>query len=91
MTTRELERAGHLAKVTAMPSGEAEHEPGEVGSSAYGPVEIVWYPDRLRITALGAGQNSMTETYLGEHGDDLVVEIRLPTLEELVDLVPGAD
>ncbi len=64
-------------------------EPGEESASVYGPVEIVWYPDRLKITALGAGPASITEWYFD--GNDIVVELRPPSLDELPERVPGAD
>lgn len=51
--------------------------------SAYGTVEIAWYPDHLEITALGAG-HALTEERLSADGEDVVVEIRRET-------VPGAD
>ena len=64
-------------------------EPGGDNASAYGPVEIAWYPDHVRVTALGAGPASITEWYLED--DNIVVEIRPPSLDELPAFVPGAD
>lgn len=74
----------------ARPAGEITLRPGDGDASAYGPVEIAWYPDRLRITALGAGRASITEDLTGE-GQDVVIEIRPPSLDELPETVPGAD
>jgi hypothetical protein len=66
--------------------------PGDENASVYGPVEIAWYPDRVRVTAVGAGPASITRTYTsGEAAQDVVVEIRLPSLDELTETVPGAD
>ena len=70
-------------KVRTIPTGDAE--------AAYGPVEIAWYPDRLEITAVGAGQAAVTEARPSADGRDVVVEIRLPALDEVVEAMPGAD
>ena len=95
MATRELQRnlsdATCIAKVTLTPAGEIELEPADVDASAFGPVEVTWYADRLKITALGAGRASITDTYLSGNGQDVVVELRLPGLDELLETVPGAD
>jgi hypothetical protein len=77
------------AKVRATPAGQIEVVPGGIDVPAYGAVEIAWYQDRLEITALGAGRASITEA-LGR-GEDVVVEIRPPTIAELPETVPGAD
>jgi hypothetical protein len=46
----------------------------------------------VRITALNVGPASITETYLdGDASRDVVFEIRLPSLDELIETVPGAD
>jgi len=93
MTTLELDTSETcIARVRSTPAGEIELVPGEESASAYGPVEIAWFPDRVRVTALGAGPASITRTYSsGEAAQDLVVEIRLPSLDELTETVPGAD
>ena len=96
MTTRVLPRtpstAAYVARVTSTPAGAIELVPGDEDASAYGPVEIAWYPDRLKITALNAGPASITRSYLsGGATQDVVVEIRLPSLDELAETVPGAD
>jgi len=88
-----LERSEtRIARVRAAPSGEIELVPGDESASVYGHVEIAWYPDRLQVTALGAGPASITDVRpSGVAGKDVVVEIRLPRLEELIETVPGAD
>jgi len=95
MTTRELERehanATYAAKVRVTPAGEIEVVRSEADDSLYGPVEIAWYPDRLEITALGAGRASIAEGYLTGRDQGFVVEIRPPGLDELTETVPGAD
>ena len=93
MTTLELDkRESCIARVRSTPAGEIELVPGDESASAYGPVEIAWYADRVRVTALGAGPSSITRAYSsGEAAQDLVVEIRLPSLDELTETVPGAD
>jgi hypothetical protein len=95
MTTRVLQdkpsNATYVAKVRSTPAGEIKLVPGDVGASVYGPVEIAWYPDRLKITALGAGPASITEAHLSSEGHDVIIEIRPPNLDELVEVVPGAD
>lgn len=93
MTTTELERTETcVAWARLGPSGELELDLGGGDASAYGPVEIEWYRDRVRITALGAGPASIATTFAdGEAEQDLVVEIRLPSLDELTETVPGAD
>jgi hypothetical protein len=94
MATRELQNpsnATYIAKVTSTPAGESELVPGDADAAVYGPVEVAWYPDRLKITALGAGPASVIETYLSGKGRDIVIEIRLPSLDELMETVPGAD
>lgn len=95
MSTRELQgdlsNAIYTAKVRVTPTGEIKLVPGDVGASVYGPVEIAWYPDRLEITALGAGRASITEGYLSGAGQDFIIEIRPPSLDELMEIVPGAD
>jgi hypothetical protein len=63
--------------------------PSDTGISAYGPVEITWYPDRLEITALGAGRASVTEEQV--RGEDVVLAVRPAKLDELVEALPGAD
>lgn len=89
MTTSEL---AYIATLRASPDGDVALERGEEALSPFGPVEVAWYPDRLRITALGAGPGSMMDTYLaGEAAQDVVVEIRLPSLDELAETLPGAD
>ncbi len=65
--------------------------PGDVDTSLYGSVEIAWYADRLLITALGAGPASIAEAHPSDDGQDVIVEIRPPRLEELPETVPGAD
>jgi hypothetical protein len=81
-----------VAKVRAAPSGEIEIVPGDESASVYGYVEVAWYPDRLRVTALGAGQASITDVHTGgDAAQDVVLEIRLPRLDELTETVPGAD
>jgi hypothetical protein len=94
MTTLELEgnlsTTTYAAKVRATPAGEVELLPGD-GASPHGPVEIAWYADRLEITALGAGRATITEGSSSSSGDDVVVEIRPPCLDELTETVPGAD
>jgi hypothetical protein len=96
MTTLELQArrpsAPCVAKVRATPAGVTELVPADADASAYGPVEIAWYADRLVITAVHAGPASITETHPGgEAAQDVVVEIRLPSLDELTETVPGAD
>jgi hypothetical protein len=93
MTTRELERSETcVAQARTTPTGEIELVPGDEDASVYGPVEIVWYPDRVKVTAVGAGPASITKAYSsGEAAQDVVVEIRLPSLDELTETVPGAD
>jgi hypothetical protein len=51
------------AKLRATPTGRVEIVPGDGDVSAYGPVEIAWYPDHLEITALGAGRATVTEGF----------------------------
>ncbi len=82
MTTSELRHEGSVAATTASPEGV---------ESAYGDVEIVWYPDRVTIAVPGAGRLSRTGTYLSGDGEDILVEIRLPELDELLETLPGAD
>ncbi|HVP75900.1 MAG TPA: hypothetical protein VMS63_07750 [Gaiellaceae bacterium] len=95
MTTQELQRdltnAIHAAKVRVTPAGEIEVVRGNEDASLYGPVEIAWYPDRLEITALGAGRASIAEGHLTGEGQDFIIEIRPPSLDELMETVPGAD
>lgn len=89
MTTSELTC---IATLRAAPGGEVELERGEADASVYGPVEIAWFEDRLRITAFGAGPRSMLGTYLaGDANQDVVLEVRLPALGELTETLPGAD
>jgi len=94
MTTRELERdlrkATCTAKLRATPDGNVEVRPSDPGGTAYGPVEISWYPDRLEITAVGAGRALIAKGYVRSTGD-VIVEIRPPGLEALTETVPGAD
>ncbi len=93
MTTLELEtNETCIARVRSTPAGDIELAPGDESASVYGPVEIEWYADRLTITALGAGPASLTTVHTcGEANQDVVVEIRLPSLDELTETVPGAD
>jgi hypothetical protein len=96
MATQELETSPvsrtRVARVRSTPAGEIELVPGDAAASAYGPVEIAWYPDRVRVTVLGAGQASIAEvSRCGEAAQDVAVEIRLPSLDELSETVPGAD
>jgi hypothetical protein len=93
MTTLELDTGETcVARVRSTPAGEIELVPGDETASAYGPVEIAWYPDRVKVTAVGAGPASITKAYVsGEAAQDVVVEIRLPSLDELTETVPGAD
>jgi hypothetical protein len=96
MTTPTLERrltyTECVARVRSTPAGDIDLEPGDEEAAAYGPVEVAWYPDRLTITALNVGPASITEMYLeGEASQDVVFEIRLPSLDELIETVPGAD
>jgi hypothetical protein len=93
MTTLELDQGETcIARVRGTPAGEIELVPGDESDSAYGPVEIEWFADRVTVTAVGAGPASIARTYsTGEAGQDLVVEVRLPSLDELTETVPGAD
>jgi hypothetical protein len=91
MTTYEVEATPFVAKLRATPAGEGELVSGDADSSVYGPVEIVWYPDRLTITAVGAGAASLIDTCLCGCGQDVVFELRLPGLDELANRLPGAD
>ena len=83
--------ATYVAMLRSTPGGEIKLVPGDEDASVYGPVEIVWYPDHLRITALDAGPASIAESYLSSEGQDVIIEIRPPSLDEMMDLVPGAD
>ncbi|MGZ4308025.1 MAG: hypothetical protein ACXVRV_00585 [Gaiellaceae bacterium] len=78
------------AKVRATPAGDVKLVSGG-GETGYGPVEIAWYPDHLEITAVGTGPATITEGRLSPDGQNVVVEIRMPALDELVEGVPGAD
>jgi len=91
MTVATVRAEACIAKVRSAPSGEVRLVPGDDGDSVYGPVEIEWYPDRLRIRALGVGPASLRRTFLSDDAQDVVVEIRLPGLDELPETVPGAD
>ena len=91
MTTRESRVELYTAKVRVTPAGELELVPGDAGASAYGSVEIAWYPDRLQITALGAGRGAITEGHPSDTGRDFVIELTPPGLDELFETVPGAD
>jgi hypothetical protein len=93
MTTHELERIGAcVARLRSTPAGDVDLAPGDESASVYGPVEIAWYRDRLKITAFGAGPASITNVYSdGEAAQDVVLEIRLPRLDELPETIPGAD
>jgi hypothetical protein len=87
MTTLELDKGETcIARVRSTPAGEIELVPGDESASAYGPVEIAWYADRVRVTALGAGPASITRA-----SQDLAGHRRLPPLDELTETVPGAD
>ena len=79
------------ARVRATPTGEVKLVPGDGDASAYGPVEIAWFPDHLEITALGAGRAAVTEAYSSGLDDNVVVEIRPPSLDETMEAMPGAD
>jgi hypothetical protein len=93
MTTHELERIGAcVARLRSTPAGDVDLAAGDDSASVYGPVEIAWYRDRLKITAFGAGPASITNVYSdGEAAQDVVLEIRLPRLDELPETIPGAD
>ena len=65
--------------------------PEDVDGPACGPVEIAWYPDRVEITAAGAGCASIRQRQLGVHGQGVVVELRPSELEPPDETVPGAD
>lgn len=69
-------------------SAKVRVAPDDGDDSVYGPVEIAWYPDHLEVTALGAGRASVSDACCGE---DVTIEIRPPSLDELVETVPGAD
>ena len=92
MTTPELEQDPSKAttKLRVTPEGDLRVTSSETGGTAYGPVEIAWYPDRLEITAVAAGRALITKGYLRRRGD-VIVEIRPPGLEALTETVPGAD
>ena len=76
MATQELT---HVEEITlAGPDG-----------AVYGPLHVEWFTERLRVTVLGAGAASIAESY--NDGGDVVVDVRLPTLDELPEPVPGAD
>jgi hypothetical protein len=93
MTTRELEREETcVARLRASPAGAIDLVQGDDGGSVYGPVEIAWYADRMTVTAVGAGPASITRVRTGgDAAQDVVVEIRLPRLDELTEVLPGAD
>jgi hypothetical protein len=93
MTTRELEREETcVARLRATPAGDIDLVRGDEDGSVYGPVEIAWYADRMTVTAVGAGPASITRVHAGgEAAQDVVVDIRLPRLDELTEVVPGAD
>lgn len=78
----------YTTKVRATPTGEITVTATDEGASAYGPVEIAWYPDRLEITALGAGRASITPL---DQGQNMVVQLRPQHLDQFADAVPGAD
>ena len=94
MTTRELEtdlgNATCTTKVRATPDGSMKVTSSDPGGTAYGPVEISWYPDRLEITAVGAGRALITKGYVRNTGD-VIVEIKPLGLDALTESVPGAD
>lgn len=78
----------YTTKVRATPGGEITLTAAEAVASAYGPVEIAWYPDRLEITAFGAGRAAITP--IGE-GQNMIVQLRPSHLDGLAETVPGAD
>lgn len=88
MTTTELMTC--TARLRATPGGEITLTASEPGTTAYGPVEIAWYPDRLEITALGAGRALITKGF-ERRSRDVIVELRPPDLAALAETVPGAD
>jgi len=93
MTTQELQRIGScVARLRATPSGDVELVPGDAVASVYGPVEIAWHRELLSVRVLGAGPASIASVRSeGAAGQDVVFELRLPSLDELPELVPGAD
>ncbi|HSB38828.1 MAG TPA: hypothetical protein VLD13_07045 [Gaiellaceae bacterium] len=78
----------YTTKVRATPTGEITVTATDEDASAYGPVEIAWYPDRLEITALGAGRASITPL---DQGQNMIVQLRPQHLDRFADVVPGAD
>jgi hypothetical protein len=80
-----------IAKVRTTPGGTITRVTGTADTSLYGPVEIAWYPDHLTIRAVGAGPSSITHAHAAREGQDVVVEIRPPELDELPNGLPGAD
>ena len=70
--------ATYIAKVRSTPDGEIKLVPGDPEDSVYGEIEIDWYPDRLKITAPGAGPASITQAYLSGKGQDVIIEIGPP-------------
>ena len=81
----------YTAKVRATPAGEVEVHGGPADGSVYDVVEIAWYPDRLEVTAVGAGRVEIVAGRLDSDDEDVVVELRPPPLEQLDEVVPGAD
>lgn len=77
-------------KLRATPDGDIEVTSNETGGTPYGPVEIAWYPDRLEITAVGAGRALITKGYQRSKGD-VIIEIKPPGLDALPETLPGAD
>jgi hypothetical protein len=78
------------ARAWISPAGEVRLEPGD-GASVYGRVELAWFPDRLEVRAIGAGRVSIAEQHAFDDDQDVVVQLRPPGLDELPELVPGAD
>ena len=77
-----------IARATVVPDGEVVLEPaGE--PPPWGTVDVEWYADRVTVTVRGVGRACLTEEY--GSGEDVVLEVRIPALDELAETLPGAD
>jgi hypothetical protein len=91
MATVETEsRCTARARVT--PAGSIQLLDGCSEDACYGPIDLAWFPDRLEITVVAAGSVRIVEAPDAEEGrQDVVIEIRPPSLDALLETVPGAD
>jgi hypothetical protein len=71
-------QAGWRGKAVIAPAGSVRMHPIPAGEEHdFGPVELAWYDNTIKLTLLGAGPAKIVQSYLKGDGRDVIIEIEV--------------